>query len=140
MEPSRDPGSVRSAPPRGQGLILIADDSFDTRELYDFYLTQRGFTVQTAWDGEAAIDTAVNAQPDVIVMDLSMPRVDGLQATQRLKSDPRTKHIPVIVWTAYPHKEVKRSVEDIKADVFLTKPCLPEELERLVRKLIDNGE
>ena len=121
-------------------MILIADDSFDTRELYDFYLTQRGFTVQTAWDGEAAIDTALNVQPDVIVMDLSMPRVDGLQATQRLKSDPRTKHIPVIVWTAYPHKDVQRSAEDMKADVFLTKPCLPEQLERHLRELIGTGE
>jgi two-component system, cell cycle response regulator DivK len=121
---------------RGRGLVLIADDTFDTRELYEVYLTGRGFAVRTVVDGESALDTAATALPDVIVMDLSMPRLDGVTATRQLKQDPRTKGIPVIIWTAYPHKAVQQGALDAGADAFLTKPCLPEELEHHLSRLI----
>ena len=73
---------------------------------------------------------------DVVVLDLSMPRVDGVAATTRLKEHPQTRHIPVIVVTGFPHEAAQRRAIDAGADVFLTKPCLPDELEAAVRSLL----
>jgi two-component system cell cycle response regulator DivK len=124
---------------RKAGLILIADDTFDTRELYGFYLTQCGFAVQTVTDGEEAVEAALESRPDVIVLDLSMPRVDGIAATKHLKSQPDTRHIPVILVTGFPHRAAQRGALDAGADVFLGKPCLPEDLARHVQRLIDRS-
>ena len=136
----RDPNAPFSRrPPLGliRGpLVLIAEDTFDTRELYELYLTQRGFRVQTVVDGEAAIETALESSPDVVVLDLSMPRVDGIAATKRLKQDARTRHIPTIILTGYPHKAIQQGALEAGADAFLTKPCLPEGLEQQIRKLL----
>ena len=90
----------------------------------------------TAADGEAAVQTAVESRPDVIVLDLSMPRVDGVAATKRLKEHPETRHIPVIVVTGFPHQAAQQRVIEAGADAFLTKPCLPDELEAAVRSLL----
>jgi two-component system cell cycle response regulator DivK len=117
-------------------LVLIAEDTFDTRELYELYLTRHGFRVQTVVDGEAAVETALESSPDVIVLDLSMPRVDGIAATKRLKQDARTRDIPIIILTGYPHKAIQQGALEAGADTFLTKPCLPEDLEQQVRKLL----
>jgi CheY-like chemotaxis protein len=124
------PGLVRGP------LVLIAEDTFDTRELYELYLTQRGFRVQTVVDGEAAIEIALESSPDVVVLDLSMPRVDGIAATKRLKQDARTRHIPVIILTGYPHKAIQQGALEAGADAFLTKPCLPEDLAQQIRTLL----
>jgi len=129
----RPPGPVRGP------LVLIAEDTFDTRELYELYLTQHGFRVQTVVDGEAAVETALESSPDVVVLDLSMPRVDGIAATKRLKQDARTRHIPIIVLTGYPHKAIQQGALEAGADAFLTKPCLPEILEQQIRKLLTSA-
>jgi two-component system, cell cycle response regulator DivK len=121
----------------GARRVLIADDTFDTRELYSLYLTNCGFAVQTATDGEAALEIAWESQPDVIILDFSMPRVDGITATKRLKGHPRTSHIPVIVITGFPHQAAQRGASEAGADVFLEKPCLPDELATEVQRLID---
>lgn len=118
-------------------LILIADDTSDTRDLYSMYLTHRGYTVVTAEDGHAALDIARQQQPDLIIMDLSMPRLDGAAATNRLKRDSRTRRIPVIVLTAYPLKQNQQRAQEAGAALFLTKPCLPEDLEQHVRRLLE---
>ena len=121
----------RPAAPRGRvRLILVADDSRDTRQLYAAYLIHRGFAVLTASDGDTAIETAVRLRPDLIVLDLAMPRLDGLNATQQLKQHPRTCRIPVIILTGYPYQAIEQGALEAGADLFLTKPCLPDELER----------
>ena len=132
--PRRPPTGLVRGP-----LVLIAEDTFDTRELYELYLTQRGFRVQTVVDGEAAVETALESSPDVVVLDLSMPRVDGIAATKRLKQDLRTRHIPIIILTAYPHKAIQQGALEAGADAFLTKPCLPEGLEQQIRKLLTSA-
>src|ERR671931_547103 len=103
--------------------------------MYTLYLTSRGFKVPTARDGLSAIDAARRHLPDVIVMDLSMPELDGIEATRRLKADPRTAHIPVLMLTAYPLNAVQGGALDAGADDFLTKPCLPDHLEKHVQRL-----
>jgi two-component system cell cycle response regulator DivK len=120
---------------RGDGLVLVVDDSADAREIYADSLRHSGFAVVTASDGELGIHAAVAHRPDVIVMDLSMPRLDGLDATRFLKQHRRTRRIPVIMLTGYPFEAIDKNVLEAGVDVFLTKPCLPEELERRIRQL-----
>jgi two-component system cell cycle response regulator DivK len=111
-------------------LVLIADDTEDVRSICAEYLQYREYRVATAGDGQEAFDQALALLPDVIVMDLSMPVLDGLEATRRLKADDRTRHIPVIALTAH---AMRASVEEALAagfDVVVTKPCLPSDLEK----------
>lgn len=112
------------------------DDAADVREVYSEYFTARGFAVVTAPDGGTGISAALGCRPDVIVMDLSMPRVDGISAIRKLKMDRRTRNVPVILLTGHPYRAIERGALEEGADVFLTKPCLPEDLEQHVRRLI----
>jgi len=121
---------------RRAGLVLIVDDSLHTRELYTEYLTFRGLGVLTAPDGEAGLTLALAMKPDVIVMDLAMPGLNGITVTHRLKQHPRTRRIPVIVLTGYAFRAIQQGALEAGADAFLTKPCLPEDLERSVRDLL----
>lgn len=116
--------------------VLIVDDTPDVRQMYGEYLSARGFRVTTAKDAETGIATAVHNRPDVIVMDLSMPRIDGITAIRHLKSDTRTRRVPVILLTGYPYKAIEGGALEAGASVFMTKPCLPEDLERQVKRLL----
>jgi CheY-like chemotaxis protein len=120
---------------RRRPLILIADDTADAREIYGTYFTGRGFSVVTANDGAAAIQVALDHRPDVIVMDLAMPQFDGITAAERIKGTARTQRTPVILLTGYPQYVVEQTALERGVDRFLTKPCLPEELERHVNEL-----
>lgn len=117
--------------------VLIVDDTRDTRELYALYLGIKGFTVFTAMDGRGALLTAVERRPDVIVMDLSMPGMDGITATRELKRDARMRNTPVIILTGYPLRAVEAEVREAGVKAFLTKPCLPEELEKHIQRLLN---
>jgi two-component system, cell cycle response regulator DivK len=117
--------------------VLIADDSFDARDMYRVYLNHQGYRTYTAVDGEAAIHIARTVRPDVIVMDLSMPLVDGLTAVKQLRLEPQTRTTPVILLTGYPSKAVEQDALEAGVNAFVTKPCLPEDLERRVRQLLN---
>jgi CheY-like chemotaxis protein len=115
-------------------VILIADDTTDSRDLYAEYFETRGFSVVTARDGVHAVQVALEHVPEVIVMDLAMPQIDGLTAIQRIKADARLQQTRVIVLTGY-HFALERSALEAGADLFLRKPCLPERLELHVNAL-----
>ncbi|HEU4366675.1 MAG TPA: response regulator [Methylomirabilota bacterium] len=117
-------------------MILIVDDSLHTRELYTEYLTYQGLGVVTAADAESGLALAQSLKPDVIVMDLAMPGLNGITATHRLKQDPRTRRIPIIVLTGYAFRAIEHGALEAGAEVFLTKPCLPEDLESRIRSLL----
>jgi two-component system cell cycle response regulator DivK len=119
-----------------RGVVLIADDTADTRDLYCLYLTSRGFKVVTAKDGEAAVDVALRHRPDVVVIDFAMPRLDGMAAIQRLKTDSRTRYTPIVMLTAHPLKAAQGGSLQASVDSFLTKPCLPEHLEQHIDSLM----
>ena len=121
---------------RTRRTVMVVDDSADTREMYGSYLGHRGFGVLTAPDGDAAVEMALAQRPDVIVMDLAMPRLNGISAVHRLKQHPTTRQIPVIILTGYAFRAIQQGALEAGADVFLTKPCLPEDLERHVRGLL----
>jgi CheY-like chemotaxis protein len=132
----RRPAAPRHPPPGSRGRVLLADDSVLTCELFGEYLTSRGFTVDFAHDGETAISAAVERKPDLIVIDISMPRLDGVAAIRRLKADERTRPIPVIVLTGHLHSPRQQEAQSAGAAAFVSKPCLPEEIERLIGDLL----
>ena len=126
-------------PPAGAApLILIADDSRDTREMYAVYLGTLGYRVETAANGRDATAKARALRPAAIVMDLSMPDVDGWAAMGELQADPQTARIPVLALTGHDLKaHLKRAAIAVGARSFLTKPCLPERLEREIAARIN---
>jgi two-component system cell cycle response regulator DivK len=115
-------------------LVLIADDSPEILDSHGEILRQAGYRVCTACNGEEAIGTAIRRRPDVIIMDLDMPILDGWEATRRIRADLRTHHIPVIAYTSYGlRRYVDRSFE-AGCSAFIDKPCegrvLVAEIER----------
>ena len=119
-----------------QRRILIVDDVEDNRDMYAVYLEHAGFHVEVAPDGEAGLQMAQNEPFDVVVMDLSMPRMDGWEATRRLKADERTRHIPILILTGHALKGAEREALAAGGDRYCMKPCLPEQLEEEIRQLL----
>jgi CheY-like chemotaxis protein len=115
-------------------LVLVVDDDRDSRTIYREYLRAMGCRVITARDGGAAIDQAVLRQPDVIVMDLAMPHMDGLTATRHLRRQAATRRVPIIAVTAVATS--RDSARRAGCDAFLAKPCLLELLWWEVRALM----
>jgi two-component system cell cycle response regulator DivK len=118
-------------------LVLLAEDFEDARELYRDYLEFSGFTVHTAANGREAIDQALALLPDIILMDASMPVLDGWQATREIKTHPSTKHIPILALTAHAFEDAKQEARAVGCDGFVTKPCLPDDLVSQVRAVLD---
>lgn len=117
-------------------LILIVDDFQDNREMYAMYLSYTGFRVAEAANGYEALEQAAALKPDLIVMDLSLPGLDGWEATRRLKADPSTMHIPVIALTSHALEGFSEGARAAGCDAFVTKPCLPEQLVGEIRKML----
>ncbi len=105
--------------------------------MYAVYLAYSGYEVAEAADGEEAIEVARRRVPDAIVMDLSLPLMDGWEATRRLKADERTRHIPIIAVTGHALAGHSRGALDAGCDAFLAKPCLPEVLVKKVEELLE---
>ena len=124
---------------RDQPLVLLAEDFEDARELYRDYLEFSGFSVKTAANGREAIDLAVSLLPDLILMDASMPVLDGWQATKEIKANAATKHIPVLALTAHAFDDARQEAKAAGCDGFVTKPCLPDDLVAKVRATLDGG-
>ncbi|MES1243653.1 MAG: response regulator [Acidobacteriota bacterium] len=115
-------------------LVLVVDDVAHGREIFAEYLEFRGFRVATAEDGIEAMDKAFELRPDVILMDLSLPGIDGWEATRRLKQDERTRAIPIIALTAHALASAHDRAKDVGCDAVVTKPCIPKDLEAEVRR------
>jgi two-component system cell cycle response regulator DivK len=118
-------------------LVLVVDDYQDAREMYAEYLAYSGFRVAEASNGLEALEKAFELRPDVILMDLSLPGMDGWAATRRLKTDERTRSIPVVALTGHALAGASESARQAGCDAFVTKPCLPDELVVQVRRMLD---
>ena len=105
--------------------ILIVDDFKDNREMYEYFLSEKGYRVTSASDGQEALDKAFELQPDLVLMDLSLPGVSGWEATRRMKADEGTKHIPILILSGHDSTGLKA---EVGCDGFLVKPCLPDTL------------
>ena len=117
--------------------VLVVDDYADAREMYSEYLQFSGFDVVQAANGMEALERAVADHPDIILMDLSLPVMDGWEATRRLKADDRTANIPVVALTGHALAGISEGALRAGCDAFVTKPCLPEDLVREIRKVLD---
>jgi CheY-like chemotaxis protein len=117
-------------------LILVVDDYQDAREMYAEYLQFSGFRVAEARNGNEAVAQAFSLRPDLILMDLSLPGMDGWEATRLLKADDRTKHIPVVALTGHALAGASEGAKKAGCDSFVTKPCLPDDLVVEVRRML----
>jgi two-component system, cell cycle response regulator DivK len=122
--------------PGASTLVLLVDDYPDNRDIYVQFLTYSGLQVEEAENGHQALEKAFTLRPDVIVMDLSLPGLDGWEATRRLKRDPRTREIPVIALTGHALAGYSKGALDAGCDAFITKPCLPERLLEEIRAIL----
>jgi two-component system cell cycle response regulator DivK len=125
--PRRSSAILRRPP-----VALLVDDGFDSRDMYGEMLRIGGFRVLEATDGADGLAVALGQKPDVIVMDLCMPRMDGWEAVRRLRSDPRTRTIPVVVLTALGWQ----GAVELDCDAYLVKPCLPFDLLGVLDALV----
>jgi CheY-like chemotaxis protein len=117
-------------------LILVVDDYQDAREMYAEYLQFSGFRVAEASTGNEALSQAFTLKPDLILMDLSLPGMDGWEATRQLKADDRTRHIPVVALTGHALAGASDGAKRAGCDSFVTKPCLPDDLVLEVRRML----
>ena len=122
--------------PAAQPLILVVDDFQDNREMYCEYLTFSGFRVIEAGNGQEAVEQAFAHRPDLIIMDLSLPVMDGWEATRLLKQDDRTRGIPVVALTGHALTGHSVGAKDAGCDSFLAKPCLPDQLVAEIRRML----
>jgi CheY-like chemotaxis protein len=118
-------------------LVLIVDDVQDNRTIYVLFLKFSGFRIAEAENGEDALRKAAALLPDVIVMDLSLPVMDGWEATRRLKRDARTRKIPVVALTGHALPEHARAAREAGCDLVITKPCLPDQLMDALRRILE---
>lgn len=118
-------------------LILVVDDYQDAREMYAEYLRFSGFRVAEARNGNEALEQAFALKPDLILMDLSLPGMDGWEATRRLKADEQTRHIPIVALTGHALAGASEGARRAGCDSFVTKPCLPDDLVVEVRRMLD---
>lgn len=128
-----------TAPDRaGSPLILIVDDEPDVVFMLESRLLSWGYRVRSASDGRAAISSALEERPDLVIMDLQMPVLDGRLACRHFKSDPSLADIPIILVTATAEFIQKEQMEEGLADAYVIKPFDAAELKRRMQELLDH--
>jgi len=115
-----------------KGNILIVEDNMDNYELVRFVLERNGYNVFLAVNGRDGVDAARLQMPDLIIMDMSLPEMDGWDATARIKKDPKTKHIPLVALTVHTLPADRKRAVDAGVDAYLTKPINMEALIQIV--------
>ncbi|HEX8457652.1 MAG TPA: response regulator [Pyrinomonadaceae bacterium] len=117
-------------------LVLVVDDTVDNLVIISLHLQQSGYRVVTATDGEEAIKVAALTHPDLILMDISMPGLDGLGAARRIREHPTLRPVPIIAVTAFTTEGFQRAAYDAGMEGYLTKPIDFERLNDLIRSLL----
>ena len=117
--------------------ILIVDDEEDILELIQYYLSRNGYSLDTAISGEEALTKAKTKLPNIIILDLMLPGIDGLEVCKILKNDTKTEHIPIIMLTAKGEESDIVSGLELGADDYITKPFSPKVLVARVRRIIN---
>ena len=120
-------------------LILVVDDAADNVAMLSLDLQHQGYRVVTATNGEEAISVASAILPNLILMDISMPQLDGLGATRRIREIDTLKNIPVIAVTAFGTEGFRRAAYDVGVSGFLTKPMDFDRMHQLIARLLDPG-
>jgi two-component system cell cycle response regulator DivK len=120
--------------------ILIVDDYPDALDIWVIFLQSVGYRVSTARDGAEALEQAARLHPDLIVLDLELPRVSGYEAAAQLRSNPDTRHIPLIAATGYSHERQLDRARDAGFDEIVVKPCDPDALVAVIERLLQDHE
>ena len=121
---------------RNSPLVLVVEDYQDAREMYAAYLQFSGYRVAEATNGIEAIEQANELMPDIILMDLALPKMDGWEATRRLKADEQTRHIPIVALTGHALAGHAEGARQAGCDAFVTKPCLPDALVTEIERML----
>ena len=117
-------------------LVLIVEDTPDNRDIYRTILEFAHHAVLEAVNGEEGLRLVRERRPDIVIMDVTMPVMDGLEATRRLKGDPETSAIPVLVLTAHARAGDRDDAVQAGADAYLSKPCAPKDVLAAVERLL----
>jgi len=118
------------------GRVLVVDDSEVIRDLISVNLELEGFEVETAVDGQDCLDKVHEVAPDVVTLDVVMPRMDGFVTAARLRADPRTAHLKIAIISASAQQRDFQHGRDAGVDAYLAKPFDPTELIKIVRELV----
>lgn len=124
---------------RGQKRVLIVDDEVGLRDLLKFRLCAFGFDVLIAEDGYEGFETAKSEIPDLIILDIMLPYLNGYELCKKLKADARTRHIPVVILTVLAQKEDIAMGQTVGAEFFLTKPYDPEKLNAVLKMALQKS-
>lgn len=125
--------------------VLLAEDQEDTRHVLSLELRHRGYRVLTAADGHEAVETALISRPDLILMDLNLPRLDGLAAAEQIRAHSELDAVPIIAVTAFDTYGIREAALEAGCQDYLLKPLNPCALERAIRNALpgfafDDGE
>lgn len=124
-------------------VILLVEDNHDNRVIYRTILEHTGYTVLEAGDGEVGLRTAREARPDLVLLDISIPLMDGWEVARALKADPGTAEIPIIALTAHAMNADRERAAEVGCDGYLAKPVEPrrvvEEVARLLTRASSDG-
>jgi len=120
--------------------IVMVEDNPDNRRIYTVLLRHFGYEVVEAADAETGLKLVYERHPDLVLMDISLPRMDGFEATERLKQDPRTAAIPVVALTAHAFDEDRQRAREIGFDGYLVKPVEPRRVLKEVQHFLDDEE
>ncbi len=137
VAPSADLSVVSEQVSPKNSLILVVDDSADNVAMLSLDLQQQGYRVVTATDGEDAISVAFYTLPNLILMDISMPKLDGLGATRKIRENEALRDVPVIAVTAFGTEGFQRAAYDAGVSGYLTKPIDFHRMHQLVSRLLD---
>jgi two-component system cell cycle response regulator DivK len=118
--------------------ILIVDDYPDALDIWAIFLRSLGYRVSTASDGAMAINLAERLLPDLVVLDLELPRVSGFDVARRLRANPETSFIPLIAATGYSHLRQLDRAREVGFDQIVVKPCDPDLLVEEIERLLDS--
>jgi CheY-like chemotaxis protein len=124
------------APNEKPNTILIVDDFDDTRLLLRTWLEKKGFRVLEAANGKQAVSIAATTRPDLIIMDVEMPELDGLSATRKIRALSNCEGVPIVAVSAYGADQFRSDAIAAGCDEYVSTPFEPDELERLIRSLI----
>ena len=134
-----DRDGIGPGPPRETTVILVVDDAADNVAILSLDLQQIGYRVVTATNGEEAVSVAAAIVPNLILMDISMPRLDGLGATRKIRELEPLREVPIVALTAFDTEGFKRAAYDAGVSGYLTKPINFDRMHQLIGRLLATG-
>jgi CheY-like chemotaxis protein len=129
------PDGVGSVPPASP-LVLIVEDDAETRRFYTAIFSSDGFRTEQAHNGFQAFEKAISTRPDLVLMDIAVPGIDGIELSRRLRADGRTRAIPLLAITGYGDRHYHERAIDAGVDQVLSKPSAPDVLVEEARRLL----